>query len=150
MGRIRLVALPLFAPWFGLMILGCFSAAQTRELPTYPSSSTLREVQLATFACSRSNAEADCSRARSLANPLMDNPLLPSFCKDGVWEILQKAQPAAANSFERRDALDQAGERLVSRCQAREKARPATKPPAGQGPSGPGGGSGFGIGPSRN
>jgi hypothetical protein len=77
----------------------------------------------------------------------MDNPLLPAFCKDVVWDILQNTQPAAANSFQRRDVLDQAGERLISRCQARAKPKPST--PAG-GPPGPQGGSGFGIGPARN
>ncbi|MCP9772679.1 hypothetical protein KBY66_08575 [Synechococcus sp. Tobar12-5m-g] len=149
MGRLRLVAPLLITPWLSLGCLAWSATALGRELPDYPSASVLREVQLATFACSRTNTEADCSRARTLANPLMDNPLLPTFCKDGVWDILQKAQPAAANSFQRRDVLDQAGERLISRCQARAKPKPAPAP-GGAGPTGLGGGSGFGIGPAKN
>jgi hypothetical protein len=148
MGRIRRVAPLLIAPWLSLGCLAGTASALGRELPDYPSASKLREAQLATFACSRTNTAADCSRARDLANPLMDNPLLPTFCKDVVWDILQKAQPAAANSFQRRDELDQAGERLISRCQARAKPKPAT--PAAGGSPGPQGGSGFGIGPARN
>lgn len=150
MGRIRLVGPLLVAPWLGLGILIWPAAVLTRELPTYPSNSALREVQLATFACSRTNTEADCNRARTLANPLMDNPLLPTFCKDEVWEIIQKAKPVASNSFQRRDKLDRAGERLISRCQARVKTKPASTTPAAPGPTGLGGGSGFGIGPARN
>ena len=142
MGRLRLAVPLLVAPWLGL---GCLvgTAPLARELPDYPSTKVLREAQLATFACSRTNTAADCSRARNLANPLMDNPLLPVFCKDVVWDILQKAQPAPANSFERRDGLDQAGERLISRCQAREKPKPASPAP---GAPGGGGGSGFNFG----
>lgn len=116
--------------------------------PTFPTNAELREVQLATFACSRENTAAECTRARRLADPLMDNPLLPSFCKDVVWDIIQRAQPVAVNSYGRRDGLDRAAEQVTRNC--REILRPpAAKNPPGGGPGAGGGGGGFGIlGPS--
>ena len=92
-------------------------AAARPKPPAFPTTAELRTIQLATFACSRENGAEACSRARSLADPLMDNPLLPSFCKDTVWSIVQQAEPAATNSFRRRDDLDRAGELLLRRCQ---------------------------------
>jgi hypothetical protein len=113
--------------------------------PTFPTSAELREVQLATFACSRENTAVECARARRLADPLMDNPLLPSFCKDVVWEIIQKAQPVSVNSYDRRDTLDRAAEQVARNC--REILRPPApkNPPGGPGPGSGGGGGGFGI-----
>jgi hypothetical protein len=127
------------APWQPLQAGG--------RQPAFPTNAQLREVQLATFACSRENSAAECARARQLADPLMDNPLLPSFCKDVVWDIIQKAQPVAVNSYSRRDALDRAAEQVSRNC------REILKPPVPQNPpggspagSGPGsGGGGFGI-----
>lgn len=129
------------APWQPLQ-------AGARQ-PTFPTNAELREVQLATFACSRENTASECARARKLADPLMDNPLLPSFCKDVVWDIIQKAQPVAVNSYGRRDQLDRAAEQVTRNCREILKP-PAPKNPPGGGPagSGPGpggGGGGFGI-----
>ena len=153
MARIRLLAPALVAAGTSLVVaLGGTASATARQRPTYPTNSELRQVQLATFGCARENTAAECSRARALADPLMDHPLLSSFCKDSVWDVLQKAQTGPENSFQRRDAIDQAGERLFSLCQARSDPKPAAPTPQGPGPSGlgSGGASGFGVSPSRN
>jgi len=151
MARIRPLAALLVAAGTGLFgALGWAPQASARQVPVYPSRSALRQVQLATFDCGRENTTADCSRARDLADPLMDHPLLSSFCKDSVWEVLQKAQTGPANSFQRRDAIDRAGDRLFSRCQARSEPAPAAPARQQPGPTGLGGGSGFGVSPSRN
>jgi len=96
MARIRLLAppwLPLAQAWSSL------SAGPLRQQPAsappYPTNSELRQVQLATFGCARENTAAECSRARALADPLMDHPLLSSFCKDSVWDVLQKSPDRA-------------------------------------------------------
>ena len=123
-------------------------AAARPKPAAFPTTAELRTIQLATFACSRENGAEACSLARSLADPLMDNPLLPSFCKDTVWSIVQQAEPAATNSFRRRDELDRAGELLLRRCQQptaattkKQETAPRQQPPAG--------GSGTGAGSGR-
>ncbi|MEX0588987.1 MAG: hypothetical protein WD136_06990 [Cyanobium sp.] len=84
--------------------------------PPYPSMEQLRELQLHTFACGRENTVESCAKARSMADPLMDHPRLGANCKDAVWTIRQRAQPAATNSFERREALNRAGQDLLPFC----------------------------------
>ena len=154
---------PGLAQWSGLMSAGSLLvgwlvagaltgagpvAAARPKPPAFPTTAELRTIQLATFACSRENGAEACSRARSLADPLMDNPLLPSFCKDTVWSIVQQAEPAATNSFRCRDDLDRAGELLLRRCQQptaattkKQETAPRQQPPAG--------GSGTGAGSGR-
>ncbi len=143
---------PVSAGWLlgGWLAAGALTgaspvAAARPKPPTFPTTTELRTIQLATFACSRENGAEPCSRARSLADPLMDNPLLTSFCKDTVWSIVQQAEPAATNSFQRRDDLDRAGEQLLKRCQqpsaasTRKQDDGPRRPPAA---GGPGAGSG--------
>jgi hypothetical protein len=132
-------------------LTGAGPVAAARPKPAaFPTTAELRTIQLATFACSRENGAEACSRARSLADPLMDNPLLPSFCKDTVWSIVQQAEPAATNSFRRRDELDRAGELLLRRCQrptaatTRKQETAPRRPPAAGGGAGSGGPAGAG------
>ncbi|MEX0589289.1 MAG: hypothetical protein WD136_08540 [Cyanobium sp.] len=84
--------------------------------PPYPSMEQLRELQLHTFACGRENTAESCAKARSMADPLMDHPRLGANCKDAVWTIRERAKPAATNSFERREALNRAGQDLLPFC----------------------------------
>ena len=84
--------------------------------PPYPSMDQLRELQLHTFACGRDNTAESCTKARTMADPLMDHPRLGANCKDAIWTIRQRAQPAATNSFERREALNRAGQDLLPFC----------------------------------
>ncbi len=119
----------------------------------YPSNEALREVQLAAIACGRENTASSCERARSLADPLMDHPLLPGFCKDAVWEVVQSSQTTSSNDFTRWDRVDQAAERLVTSCRRRPAAPARTDGPPGGPPSGAPSGqppgnrpSGFGFG----
>ena len=72
----------------------------------WPSKEKLREIQLAAYSCSRENDASDCSRARSLADPLMDHPRLPVVCKDVLWRLVETAKVAPANTYQRRDAID--------------------------------------------
>lgn len=111
--------------------------------PPYPSTATLKALQLATLDCGRDNGEAPCARARRDADGLLDHPRLPGRCKDVLWTIRQKAVVAPGNSFARREPIDAAGREVVPACRALPKAaaKPAeSKPAAG------GGGFGFGFG----
>ena len=84
--------------------------------PTWPSKDQLRAVQSAAFDCSRENSEETCDRARSLADPLMDHPLLPGVCKDVAWSLLEQARVAATNDYKRRDAIDEPARRITRIC----------------------------------
>lgn len=113
--------------------------------PPYPSSSSLRKLQLTTLDCGRDNAAPACDQARAGADGLLDHPRLPGRCKDILWTIRQKATVAPANSLERREPIDAAAREVVVAC--RQLNRPAPKSegkPAAPKPGG--GGFGFGTG----
>ena len=84
--------------------------------PPYPSMELFRELQLLTFACGRDNTVEACSQARTMADPLLDHPRLGANCKDAIWTIRERAKPAATNTFERREALNRAGQDLIPFC----------------------------------
>ena len=84
--------------------------------PPYPSMELLRELQLHTFACGRDNTTEACSKARTMADPLMDHPRLGATCKDAIWTIRERAKPATTNTFERREALNRAGQDVIPFC----------------------------------
>ena len=124
------------------LLIAAAPAARAEAYVPFPTQETLRQVQLAALACARENTAASCDQARKLADPLLDHPRLPTGCKDHLWTISQKAQPAATNSFARRDAISQPAQLLLA-CRSGEKApEPAAAPPAGSG----GGGLKFGGG----
>ncbi len=100
----------------GLMGLLASPLQAAPKDPPYPSMDQLRELQLHTFACGRENTAESCTKARTMADPLMDHPRLGANCKDAIWTIRQRAQPAATNSFERREALNRAGQDLLPFC----------------------------------
>lgn len=89
--------------------------------PPYPSMDQLRELQLHTFACGRDNTADTCAQARSMADPLMDHPRLGASCKDAIWTIRERAKPAATNSYERREALNRAGQDLLPFCKQQSR-----------------------------
>ena len=114
--------------------------------PPYPSTSSLRTLQLTTFDCGRDNLAPACDKARASADGLLDHPRLPGRCKDILWTIRQQATVAPANSLERREPIDAAAREVVVAC--RQLNRPAAKPeskPAAP----PAGGGGFGFGAPR-
>ncbi|QNI43409.1 hypothetical protein [Synechococcus sp. A15-28] len=84
--------------------------------PTWPSKDQLRAVKRAAFDCSRENSKETCDRARSLADPLMDHPLLPGVCKDVAWSLLEQARVAPTNDYKRRDAIDEPARRITRIC----------------------------------
>ena len=105
------------AGWgLGLIGLLAFPLQASPKDPPYPSMDQLRELQLHTFACGRDNTAESCSKARTMADPLMDHPRLGASCKDAVWTIRERARPAATNSYERREALNRAGQDLLPFC----------------------------------
>jgi len=65
--------------------------------PHLPTNSELRQVQLATFGCARENTAAECSRAQGSGRSAdgSNRPLLSSFCKDSVWDVLSKSPDRA-------------------------------------------------------
>ena len=113
----------------------------------WPSKAKLREIQLAAYSCSRENDSADCSRARSLADELMDHPRLPVVCKDVLWAVIERSNTAASNDYKRRDNIDREERRLTISCAEPVKKSTTPNKPSG-GPNPGGGGSGFGFGSS--
>jgi hypothetical protein len=89
--------------------------AATKD-PPYPSMELLRELQLQTFACGRDNTIEACGKASTMADPLMDHPRLGATCKDAIWTIRERAKPATINTFERREALNRAGQDVIPFC----------------------------------
>lgn len=128
----------------GLAVLLGLGARAETYVP-FPSQDSLRQVQLAALACARENTAASCDQARKLADPLLDHPRLPAACKDQAWAIREKAQPAASNSFGRREAIGQAAELLMLSCRSSEKPLAPAPQPDSSKPSG-GGGLRFGGG----
>jgi len=95
----------------------------------FPSEESLKELQLVTISCARDNSAASCSKSQELADPLMDHPRLPASCKDLLWSILEKAKPAASNSYQRREALSDPAQRLLLVCRSLELAKPEANQP---------------------
>jgi hypothetical protein len=113
-----------------LLLVNCSGLAARAGAPPevpYPSTETLRKVQLAAVACARENSATSCSQAKALADPLIDHPLLASGCKDLLWTITYRAKPAESNTYQRREGLEQPAEAVVRSCQLREPTTPASK-----------------------
>ena len=109
-----------------LLLLALFLPAQAGGTPaTWPSKDQLRAVQIAAFYCSRENSQKSCDRARSLADPLMDHPLLSGVCKDLVWSLLELARVAPTNDYKRRDAIDEPARKITRICAKPAKSRQA-------------------------
>ena len=100
-----------------LLLLALSLPAQAAgKPPTWPNKDQLRAIQSAAFDCSRENTKDTCDRARSLADPLMDHPLLPGVCKDVAWSLLEQARVAPTNDYKRRDAIDEPARRITRIC----------------------------------
>ena len=119
--RRRCPAPPLMAALLGLGLMPLASTARAQGYVAYPSTDTMREVQLAALACARENTSDACTRARKLADPLMDHPRLPGGCKDALWAIIQSSTPASTNTLARRDAIGDPAGRLLLVCRSSEK-----------------------------
>ena len=100
----------------GLIALLAAPVQAAPKDPPYPSMELLRELQLQTFACGRDNTIEACGKASTMADPLMDHPRLGATCKDAIWTILERAKPATTNTFERREALNRAGQDVIPFC----------------------------------
>lgn len=88
----------------------------------FPPAELFRQLQLDTQACGRENTAATCSKARGVADPLLDHPLLPASCKDNLWNIRERAVVSSTNSYERRERLSREATDVTVLC------KPATKP----------------------
>ena len=111
--------LPLFVLGLALL-LPSTAQAKPKKIP-FPTREELRSLQLLAYSCSRANDQESCSKTRSLADPLMDNPRLSAACKDTVWELVQASQVVTTNSFQRRDSIDRPARRLMLVCSEPEK-----------------------------
>ena len=100
----------------GLIALLAAPVQAAPKDPPYPSMELLRELQLQTFACGRDNTIEACGKASTMADPLMDHPRLGATCKDTIWTIRERAKPATTNTFERREALNRAGQDVIPFC----------------------------------
>ena len=96
----------------------------------FPTQESLRDVQLAALACARENTAESCNKAKQLGDPMLDHPRLPANCKDLIWLMLEKAQPAATNSFNRREAISKPAEQLLLVCRSSDKPEATTAPEA--------------------
>ena len=135
----------------GLVSLAGFTQISGRNASAaeaaYPSEEFLRRLQLDTIICARDNLSEDCDKARSTADPLLDNPLLGGNCKDALWDIRQRAVVGPAKDFQRREQLTNTANDMMRFCRRKtQPLRPADsqKPSGG---SGRPGGFGFGLVP---
>ena len=112
---------PLLAALLAAGVMPLGQPARSQATVAYPSPETLREVQLAALACARENTSDTCSKARKLADPLMDHPRLPGGCKDALWAIIQTSTPASSNTLARRDAIGDPAGRLLLVCRSSDK-----------------------------
>jgi len=97
----------------------------------YPPATTFREVQLTAFNCGRDNTQADCDKARRLADPLLDHPRLSTACKDALWSVRQLSVVTTQNSPERRDPIDKASRDVAAYCRqpyVADTTQPTTNP----------------------
>lgn len=104
-------------------------AAPLQAASTYvpwPDQDGFKTLQKEAFLCSLNNSPDQCERVRQRADELMDHPRLPAVCKDVLWSLVGEARVAAANSFQRRDAIDQPARRLIGVCS--EPSKPSQKP----------------------
>ena len=104
--------------------------AWAAEAP-YPPATTFREVQLTAFSCGRDNTQADCDKARRLADPLLDHPRLSTACKDALWSVRQLSVVTPRNSPERRDPIDKASRDVAAYCRqpyVADTTQPTTNP----------------------
>ena len=104
--------------------------AWAAEAP-YPPATTFREVQLTAFTCGRDNIQADCDKARRLADPLLDHPRLSTACKDALWSVRQLSVVTPQNSPERRDPIDKASRDVAAYCRqpyVADTTQPTTNP----------------------
>ena len=100
----------------GLLLVSAPAAFSEVENTAFPTKEALRSIQLQAYICSRKNQTEACTLTRQMVDPLMDHPRLSSSCKDAVWELLQAAQTASTNSYQRRDSIDQPARRLYVFC----------------------------------
>ena len=123
-GSIQLAAGLLLAAAWSSQGLQAQQAQTSAKLDPamYPSQQLLRDIQLEVIACGRDNTAPTCDKARAMADPLMDHPLLSGACKDVVWSVLEGSVVAAKNTYERREALNRDAGLLTTRC------KKATKP----------------------
>ena len=112
---------PLLAALLAAGVMPLEQPARSQSTVAFPSPETLREVQLAALACARENTSDTCSKARKLADPLMDHPRLPGGCKDALWAIIQTSTPASSNTLARRDAIGDPAGRLLLVCRSSDK-----------------------------
>jgi hypothetical protein len=115
--------------------------------PPFPPAATFRSLQLTTLDCGRENSAAPCEKARAMADPLLDHPLLSGRCKDVLWTIRQKATVAPAKTVERRDELNASARDVTVFCRQQLRGRP--QPPTGEPKAPESGGFGFGTGGGR-
>ena len=124
-----------------LLLLGLTQPAiAAQNYVPWPTKDQLRQIQINAFSCSRENSDATCRSARLAADALMDHPRLPAVCKDVLWTLVETAKVAPANTYQRRDAIDEPARELSTICAEPIK----KKDPKKQG--GPQPNSGFGFG----
>ena len=125
-----------------LLLLGLSQPAiAAQNYVPWPTKDQLRQIQIDAFSCSRENSEEICKSARLKADALMDHPRLPGVCKDVLWEIVETARVASANTYKRRDLIDKPAKRLPILCAKPIKKKDPKQQGAPQQPK-----SGFGFG----
>ena len=125
-----------------LLLLGLTQPAiGAQNYVPWPTKDQLRQIQIDAFSCSRENSDATCRSARLAADALMDHPRLPAVCKDVLWRLVETAKVAPANTYQRRDEIDQPARKLSTICAEPIK----KKDPKKQGGPQPNSGLGFGA-----
>ncbi|WP_051411001.1 hypothetical protein [Synechococcus sp. CC9616] len=131
----------VLSPALLLLFALALPAGAAEKYVSWPSKNELRQIQIDAFSCSRENSESTCQSARRKADGLMDHPRLPGVCKDVLWKLMETAKVAPANTYKRRDEIDQPARRLTTICAEPIK----KKDPKKQGGPQPNNGLGFGA-----
>jgi hypothetical protein len=131
----------VLSPALLLLFALALPAGAAEKYVPWPSKNELRQIQIDAFSCSRENSESTCQSARRKADGLMDHPRLPGVCKDVLWKLMETAKVAPANTYKRRDEIDQPARRLTTICAEPIK----KKDPKKQGGPQPNNGLSFGA-----
>ena len=91
------------------------------EVPDPPTTEALRTIQLAAQVCARDNNEANCSRTRQLADPLLDHAGVSASCKDSVYDLVQRAKVGDAGSYSRRERIEKAAGDVLQFCRPKTR-----------------------------
>ncbi len=103
-----------------------FSNSKQNDL--IPKTIELRYLQLQAYKCANKNTHKTCKKTREIADPLMDNPLLSTVCKDAIWALIDRSKEAQTNNINRITSIESSAEQVARLCKSKnQKSSPFKK-----------------------